>query len=65
MPFVALHKETKARIDITAVNNPRQFLKSGDCICQLCGEPMIVKAGEILQAHFAHHAACTTGSGLP
>jgi competence CoiA-like predicted nuclease len=60
MPFVALHKETKARIDITAINNPRQFLKSGDCICQLCGESMIVKAGEILQAHFAHHAACTT-----
>jgi competence protein CoiA len=58
MPFIALHKETKSRIDITAINNPRHFLKSGDCLCQLCGSPMIVKAGEILQAHFAHMAAC-------
>lgn len=60
MPFIALHKETRERIDITTINNPRQFLKSGDCICQLCGSPMIVKAGEVLQAHFAHQAACTT-----
>lgn len=60
MPFIALHKETKQRIDITTINNPRQFLKSGDCICQLCETPMILKAGEILQAHFAHQAKCPT-----
>jgi competence protein CoiA len=58
MPFVALHKETKKRIDITSINNPRQFLKAGDFICQLCEKPMIVKAGEVLQAHFAHQASC-------
>lgn len=55
MPFIALHKETKDRIDITTINNPRQFLKSGDCICQLCERPMIVKAGLILRPHFAHY----------
>jgi competence protein CoiA len=58
MPFIALHKETKDRIDITTINNPRQFLKSGDCICQLCEKPMIVKAGQVLQPHFAHQASC-------
>jgi competence protein CoiA len=58
MPFVALHKETKKRIDITTINNPRQVLKAGDCICQLCEKPMIIKAGEVLQAHFAHQSSC-------
>lgn len=60
MPFVARHKDTKERIDITRIENPRQVLKSGDYICQLCDTPMIVKAGLIMQAHFAHTASCTS-----
>ena len=58
MPFVALHRETRERIDITRIENPRVVLKSGNCICQLCDSPMIIKAGQIMRAHFAHNAAC-------
>ena len=60
MPFVALHKDTQERIDITRIENPRESLKSGDCVCQLCSTPMIIKAGQILRAHFAHYASCET-----
>jgi len=58
MPFVAKHKETGERIDITRIENPRAVLRSGDCVCQLCGEPMIIKAGLIVSPHFAHYARC-------
>lgn len=60
MPFIARHKETEERIDITRIPNPRQVLKAGDCVCQLCGVPMIIKAGAILRAHFAHVTSCTS-----
>lgn len=58
MPFVALDKSTKERIDITKIENPRSILKSGEVICQLCESPMIVKAGLIVRPHFAHYAQC-------
>jgi competence CoiA-like predicted nuclease len=58
MPFVALHRETKERIDITRIENPRETLKSGDYVCQLCGIPVIIKAGLIVRAHFAHTSLC-------
>lgn len=60
MPFIALDKSTKERIDILEIDQPRLKLKSGDCICQLCGEPMIVRSGPILRPHFAHYADCTS-----
>ena len=60
MPFVALQKDTRERIDITRIERPRESLKSGDCICQLCDTPMIIKAGQIMRAHFAHYATCVT-----
>lgn len=60
MPFVALNKTTKERIDITKIDNPRETLKSGDVICQLCESPMIVKAGMIYRPHFAHFSDCNT-----
>jgi competence CoiA-like predicted nuclease len=60
MPFIALHKDTRERIDITTIENPRLVLQSGDCICQLCDTPMIIKAGQIIRAHFAHGSACPT-----
>lgn len=60
MPFVAIHAETEERIDITEIENPREVLRSGDCVCQLCGEPLIVKAGLIVTPHFAHYAECTS-----
>lgn len=60
MPFVAIDRESGKRIDITAVINPRTALKAGEHVCQLCGQPMIIKAGLIVAAHFAHKATCPT-----
>lgn len=60
MPFIALDKTTKERIDITKLDNPREHLRSGDVICQLCESPMIVKAGLIKRHHFAHYAECSS-----
>ncbi len=60
MPFVALNKETRERIDITTIRNPREVLKSGEFVCQLCETPMIIKAGMVIRAHFAHYATCKT-----
>lgn len=60
MPFVALDKNTKERIDITKIVNPRLALKSGELICQLCEAPMMVKAGLVKRHHFAHYAECNS-----
>lgn len=60
MPFVARQRETGERIDITRVANPRAELRSGGCVCQLCGAPLIIKAGLVRRAHFAHYAECTS-----
>lgn len=60
MPFVARRKGTDERIDITTIEMPRVVLKPGECVCQMCGAEMIVKAGQIRQHHFAHVATCTT-----
>jgi competence protein CoiA len=61
MPFIALHRETKQKIDISEIENPRAVLKSGDWVCQLCNKPLIIKAGFIVAAHFAHYAGeCTS-----
>lgn len=56
MPFMALRKDTQERIDITEIENPRLVLRSGDCVCQLCGKPLVVRSGLILRPHFAHYA---------
>jgi competence CoiA-like predicted nuclease len=60
MPFIAIRKATGERIDITAIEYPRAALTSGECLCQLCGVPMIVKAGLVHQHHFAHAGRCTS-----
>ncbi len=56
MPFVALRKDTRERVDITEIDNPRLILHSGDCVCQLCEKPLILKAGFIVRPHFAHYS---------
>jgi competence protein CoiA len=58
MPFVAKRKATGERVDITLIENPRAVLKQGECICQVCDTPMIVKAGLVRQHHFAHVGRC-------
>lgn len=60
MPFIAIDKNSGNRIDILTVSNPRTTLKTTDCICQLCGEPMFMKAGPLIRPHFAHYADCTS-----
>lgn len=57
MPFIGVHRETGQRLDITAVEQPRRVLKSGEWVCQLCGASLVVKAGLVVRPHFAHYAA--------
>ncbi|MCK6629037.1 MAG: hypothetical protein L6R45_28140 [Anaerolineae bacterium] len=54
MPFIAINRQTGERIDITKIENPRLHLKRDDQICQLCEQPVIIKAGLITRPHFAH-----------
>jgi competence protein CoiA len=63
MPFIALSKETRKRIDITTFEHPRQELNNGAFICPFCNTPMIIKAGMIKQPHFAHINTCTSPYG--
>lgn len=56
MPFIAKLKSTKERIDITHFENPRLEINKNDCICQLCDEPLFIKAGFIISAHFVHYS---------
>ncbi len=62
MPFVAKLRSGGERIDITRVERPREMLPAGDIICQLCGEAMIVKAGFVVRAHFAHRPGSVCAS---
>ena len=55
----AKRKGTGERLDITLIENPRGVLKPGECICQVCDTPMIVKAGLVRQHHFAHVGRCS------
>ena len=55
MTFIDLQKDTLERIDITKYEHPRLIIKSGDCVCQLCGSPLIVRAGNVYRAHFSHY----------
>ncbi len=54
MPFIAINKQTRKRIDITTIDKPREVLKADELACQVCGQDMIIKAGMIVKAHFAH-----------
>lgn len=60
MPFVAKNKVTGERIDVTKYRNPRADIKKDECICQLCSEPMFIKAGMVVSAHFSHRASCSS-----
>jgi len=58
MPFVAKHRDTNERVDITQIQNPRGVLEKGKYICQLCDGDFVIKAGLIKAAHFAHKVIC-------
>ena len=54
MPFIARDKTTGERIDITECSNPRSALVAANMVCPVCESEMIIRAGSIIQAHFAH-----------
>ncbi|GER88909.1 hypothetical protein KDW_30710 [Dictyobacter vulcani] len=60
MPFVAEHRTTGERIDITQHKTPHSDINQQDCICPLCGTDLFLRVGLIRQPHFAHRAQCTT-----
>jgi competence CoiA-like predicted nuclease len=60
MPFIARDRTTRERIDITTYELPRQQLSAGNIMCQFCEQPLIIRAGQIVRAHFAHKAVCTS-----
>lgn len=62
MPFVAKNRNTNVRVDITQYEFPRQELVASDLVCQFCESSMIIRAGEIFRAHFAHKVACSSDS---
>lgn len=61
MPLVAMDKNTRQRLDIVGVENPREVFVAEDLVCPICSSPMIivsasVLAGEVVRiAHFRHH----------
>src|SRR5579862_4861666 len=61
VPFVAEHKETKERIDVTHIKSPRTEIDQEHCVCPLCGSPFTLRAGLVRRPHFAHRVAvCET-----
>lgn len=65
MPLVAHDGVTGNRIDITLYENPRSELPTSNIVCPECQSPMILKAGAIKVAHFAHKPGsnCSYGRG--
>jgi competence CoiA-like predicted nuclease len=58
MPFIAIDRDTGQRVDILKLKNPRLEVKTGQCVCQLCGQPLIVRGGDFNRVHFAHQTEC-------
>jgi competence protein CoiA len=60
--FVALRKGTGQRIDLTQIEHPKSKISNGDCLCQLCEAPLMLKGGIHVRDHFAHYPSspCTS-----
>lgn len=58
MPFVGKLITTGERVDITRLKCPKEELRAGEIACQSCEQPLIIKHGFIIRAHFAHKAEC-------
>lgn len=54
MPFVAIRDDGEGRVYIGQYDNPRAALHGVELSCQDCQSPMIIRAGDIVRAHFAH-----------
>lgn len=51
---MAVKKEDGQRLYIGDFETPKIALADVELACQDCGSPMIIKAGDIVRAHFAH-----------
>lgn len=60
MPFIAKHKLTGERVDISLLENPKLVLKSGDCVCAMCDVPMSIVSTALVTSHFRHFTTCTS-----
>jgi competence protein CoiA len=60
MPFIARSKSSGKRVNILEHQNPRESLVKDDLVCPLCSKPLIIRAGFVRIAHFAHKQECTS-----
>jgi competence protein CoiA len=61
MPFVAKHKDTGERCDITQIENPYKLVK-GDYVCPLCEVSFYVRMSPLHRYHFVHKGQlCQSG----
>jgi competence protein CoiA len=58
MPFIAIDETTGNRIDITMIEKPRTTLQCGKFICQICRQPLFIRAGDKYLTHFYHRTTC-------
>jgi competence CoiA-like predicted nuclease len=65
MPFIAIDKISGKRIDITTIEKPKQTLRDGQFVCQLCEQPMFIRSGDIRITHFYHKAVCHSDIFVP
>lgn len=58
MPFIAIEKDTKKRIDVTSFDNPKEALAGKDLMCQDedCQAPLFIRSGDFYEPHFVHYS---------
>ena len=54
MPFVAIRTDKNTRVYIGEYSEPKSFLYGLEFVCQDCGMPMHIRAGDFVRPHFAH-----------
>jgi len=58
MPLTAKRRSTGEVICILDYEAPRRDVPADDLVCPFCGERMILRAGPLRAAHFAHRRRC-------
>lgn len=59
MPLTAKRRSTGEVICVLDYEAPRRDLPADDLVCPFCEEPVILRAGPLRAAHFAHLRRCT------
>lgn len=60
MPFIALNKTTRQRIHAKEVSYNVSKEQKEQWICQVCEQPMNIRAGRYIIRHFYHLSTCTS-----